>query len=277
MGAKTDAGFHTDLKAIAANALATIGTGGSIRPFASRAGGLTLAGSYRVLPVIRAAFEARGETIIGRKIGFTNRSIWPQYGVYAPIWGYVTDKTTRDLATTRALPLAAFSEPRIEPEIMFGLGRAPAREMDDAAILDCMDWVALGYEIVQSIYPGWTFEAPDTVAANGLHGALLIGPRHKIAPAKAQWLRTLSTFTLALACDGKPIERGGGANVLEGPLSTVRHLAALLANDPHNPPLAAGEIISTGTLTLAYPVKPGETWTATPDGIALETATLRFA
>jgi 2-oxo-3-hexenedioate decarboxylase len=177
---------------------------------------------------------------------------------------------------TRALSLAAFSEPRIEPEIMFGFARAPAPGMDDAAILDCIDWVALGFEIVHSIYPGWTFQAPDTVAANALHGALLIGSRHKIAADKAQWLRTLSTFTVELACDGRLIERGGGANVLEGPLSTIRHLMELLADDPHNPPLGPDEIISTGTLTRAYPIAPGETWTATPDGIALETATVRF-
>jgi 2-oxo-3-hexenedioate decarboxylase len=118
---------------------------------------------------------------------------------------------------------------------------------------------------------------PDCTAANAMHGALLIGPRHAIAPDQAQWLRTLPAFTVELACNGKPVERGGGANVLEGPLSTIRYLIELLANDPDNPPVAADDILSTGTLTGAYPVKPGETWTATPDGIALETATLRFA
>jgi 2-oxo-3-hexenedioate decarboxylase len=41
----------------------------------------------------------------------------------------------------------------------------------------------------------------------------------------------------------------------------------LLANDSHNPQLCAGEVISTGTLTLAMPVKPGERWTTTVVGI----------
>ena len=50
----------------------------------------------------------------------------------------------------------------------------------------------------------------------------------------------------------------------------------LLARDPDNPPLAAGEIVSTGTLTRALPVKPGETWTTKLKGIALEDASLRF-
>ena len=30
---------------------------------------------------------------LGRKIGFTNRSIWPRYGVFEPIWGMVYDRT----------------------------------------------------------------------------------------------------------------------------------------------------------------------------------------
>ena len=31
----------------------------------------------------------RGDTPVGFKIGFTNRTIWPIYGVHAPIWAPV--------------------------------------------------------------------------------------------------------------------------------------------------------------------------------------------
>ena len=72
------------------------------------------------------------------------------------------------------------------------------------------------------------------------------------------------------------MDRGRALNVLEGPLSTIRYVMDLLARDTVNPPLAAGEIISTGTLTRALPVKPGETWTTDLTGIALEGATLTF-
>jgi 2-oxo-3-hexenedioate decarboxylase len=34
----------------------------------------------------------------------------------------------------------------------------------------------------------------------------------------------------------------------------------VLASQPAAPPLAAGEIVTTGTLTDAWPVTPGETW-----------------
>ena len=64
--------------------------------------------------------------------------------------------------------------------------------------------------------------------------------------------------------------------MLGGPLSALRHLVGLLASDPVNPRLAAGEIVSTGTLTKAMPVASGETWTATPKGIGLDPVKLRF-
>ena len=206
--------------------------------------------------------------------GFTNRRIWDEYGVHAPVWGYVYDRTLHDLAAP--FPLAAFAEPKIEPEIMLGLSRAPSPAMDDAALLTCIDWVAHGYEIVQSIYPGWKFAPPDAVIVDGHHGALLIGPRHEIGAKAVEWLRTLTSFEIELFCDGKLMDKGHALNVLEGPVSTLRYLIDLLARDPDNPPLAAGEIISTGTLTRALPVKPGETWTTKLNGIALEGASLRF-
>ena len=70
--------------------------------------------------------------------------------------------------------------------------------------------------------------------------------------------------------------RGQAANVLDSPLLALRHLAGMLAQDPHNPPLAEGDIVSTGSLTLAMPVSPGESWTTKLKGIALEDATIRF-
>src|SRR5665213_180338 len=266
----------TMLEAIAAEAHRALVNTRQIAPFTTRPGGLSVDDAYRVTALVRGLYEANGAKVAGRKIGFTNRTIWAQYNVYAPAWGYVFDRTVRDLNLS-PLPLAAFSEPRIEPEIVFGLASAPTSRMDDGALLACVEWLALGYEIVQSIFPGWKFSAADTIAANGVHGALLIGPRHKVAARAAEWKRTLAAFEIDLLCDGELIDCGSAANVMDGPLSALRHLAELLEADPSNPPLAAGEIITTGTLTKAMPVKPGETWTAVARGIGLDGIALRFA
>jgi 2-oxo-3-hexenedioate decarboxylase len=205
---------------------------------------------------------ARGERPIGRKIGFTNRTIWPEYGVYAPIWGDMYDTTLRELADgDGTLALASLLEPRIEPEIAFGFATAPQAGMSEAEILGCVDWVAHGFEIVQSVFPGWQFQAPDTVAAYALHGAYRLGPRRKIAgEERADWLKMLRSFEIELSRDGKAIDRGPALNVLDGPLSTISHLLDVLSRDRANPPL-----------------QPGETWQTRVTGLPLDGISLRFS
>jgi len=219
----------------------------------------------------------RGERPVGRKIGFTNRTIWAEYGVWAPIWGHVYDTTAHNLADIAAgFSLARLAEPRIEPEVMFGMAAAPERGMDEAALLGCIEWVAHGFELVQSRFPGWKFAAADTVAAYGLHGALFIGERFPVASRRERWLATLPGFEIDLLCDGRVMDHGRASNVLDGPVSALRHLVDVLAADPGQPRLAAGEVVTTGTLTRALPVQPGQTWTTAPAGIDLPGARLRL-
>ena len=232
-----------------------------IAPVSDRVAGFDLAAAYRVTAALRRLRRERGERPVGRKIGFTNRTIWAEYGVYAPIWGDMYDTTLRPLETEGTVDLAPLLEPRIEPEIAFGLARAPSPGMDEAALLGCIGWVAHGFEIVQSVFPGWRFAAADTVAAYGLHGAYRIGPRHNLSDyPTVDWRAALSNFHIELSRNGEVIDRGKSANVLGGPLSALRHLVGLLATDEANPPLASGEIVTTGTLTRAFPVHPSEHW-----------------
>jgi 2-oxo-3-hexenedioate decarboxylase len=239
-----------------------------IPPFA----GLSLPAAYRVAAGVRDARLARGERVVGRKIGFTNRGIWDEYAVHAPIWGYVYDRTLHEIAEPARA--ADFVEPRIEPEIVFGLARPIGPHMNLAEIAAAVGWVAHGFEIVQSLYPGWRFAAPDTVAAFGLHGGLWIGPRRPLAPDDAA---RLENFEIALARDGVEIDRGQGRNVLDGPLHALAHLTKALADDPDHAPLGAGEIVTTGTLTRAFPIRPGEVWTTTLSGLDLPGARLIVA
>jgi len=238
---------------------------------------LGIGDAQRVFSAFHARRLARGEKPVGRKLGFTNRTIWEEYGVYAPNWGYLTDRTVSDLATASSLSLRHFAEPRIEPEIVFGLSDAPSPEMDETALMRCIGWVAHGFEIVHSVFPNWKFTPAETLAANALHGALLIGRRQRIVGARERWLKDLSTFEIALYRNGKLADRGRAENVLDGPVSALRHLVQLLADDKVNPPLAAGEIVTTGTLTRALPVAAGETWSTEVKGIGLEGIEVSFS
>jgi 2-oxo-3-hexenedioate decarboxylase len=270
-------GAPIDIQAIASEAFALLDTGRQVAPFSSRLPALDLDQAYRVTAAVRQMREARGEVVVGRKIGFTNRTIWAEYDVYAPIWGYVYDRTVHSLAEIgNSFPLVSFAEPRIEPEIVFGLAKAPFAGMNERALLACLEWVAHGFEIVQSIFPGWQFSAPDTVVGFGLHAALLIGPRHPIAAAAGMWHRTIPGFEIDLKRNATLLDHGRATNVLGGPVSAFGHLVQLLARDQVNPPLAAGEIVTTGTLTRAFPVAPGETWTTELAGAALDGIQIKF-
>jgi 2-oxo-3-hexenedioate decarboxylase len=266
-----------EIESIAAEIFELLGSGRQVEPFSARFSGFDLAAAYRVAARVHERRVARGERPVGRKIGFTNRRIWPEYGVWAPIWGYVYDTTLHDLdAVADGFPLAGLAEPRIEPEIVFGIGAAPRPGMDDAALLGCIEWVAHGFELVQSIFPGWRFAAADTAAAYGLHGALLVGRRFPVEAQRERWLEALPAFEIELARDGEPVDRGSGAHVLDGPLRALAHLVDVLAANPGQPPLAAGEVVTTGTLTRAFPVAPGQTWSTVPRGIELPGARLRL-
>ena len=123
-----------EVQDIAKEVFAVLGTGRQIAPFSKAWPDFGLEEAYRVTAAVRAAREAGGERPIGRKIGFTNRTIWAEYGVYAPIWGYVYDRTARDLSSDAPeVSLKGLAEPRIEPEIVFGLAAPPAPGMDERA------------------------------------------------------------------------------------------------------------------------------------------------
>lgn len=248
-----------------------------IAPLAARLPGFGMEQAYQVTAALRRMRQARGEQPVGRKIGFTNRTIWDEYRVYAPIWGDMYATTVQDAGGGATLALSPYLEPRIEPEIAFGLARAPEPGMDEAALLGCIGWVAHGFEIVHSMFPAWRFAAADTAAAFALHGAYRLGQREPIAAAAMdEWLSVLTTFEISLYRNDVLVDRGQARNVLDGPLSALRHLNDLLAQDDFNPPLGAGEIITTGTVTRAFPVAPGEHWRTELHGIPLPGLAISF-
>lgn len=251
--------------------------GRQITPLTAAEPTFDMADGTRVGHAVMRLRVAAGERPVGRKIGFTNRTIWDEYGVHAPIWGPVYDTTLRMTDGAADLSLAGMVEPRIEPEIVFGFRSAVTAGMDEAAILEAVDWVAHGFEIVQSLFPGWRFQGADCQAAFGLHGALVCGPQVPVTGDRDRWLQDLTGFAITLSRNGERMDRGLGTNVLDGPLSAIRHLAGVLAADPEAEPIGPGEIITTGTVTRAFPVTAGETWTTEIEGLGVQPMRLRLA
>jgi 2-keto-4-pentenoate hydratase len=224
--------------------------------------------AYQSALAVRALRMARGEQPRGYKVGFTNRGIWQRYNVFAPIWGTVWDTSLTFCEGEGDVALAATCQPRIEPEAVFCIRATPPQKASLDELFECIDWVAPGFEIVQSHQPGWKFAAPDAVADGGLHARLLVGTRTAAAglARDAQVFgQALAAASVTLSCNGKPMDRGTGANVLGDPLQALLYFLQELRACPGATDLQPGDVVTTGTWTDAWPVAPGEQWVAAFD------------
>ena len=218
--------------------------------------------AYAVADRLRALRIARGERPVGWKIGFTNRSLWPRYGVDRPMWAPVWDTTTRMLDGHEArLSLKGLSQPRIEPEIAFIFDVAPRAGMSPDELRGCLAWVAHAFEIVHTHYEGWRFTPADTAADFALHGRLFVGPRVPVPGWGEPLANDLSALRVELLCNGEVKDRGVGSVVLDGPLQALKTLIDSMAAITPQWHVAAGEVVTTGTITDAWPLAPGQHWT----------------
>lgn len=266
-----------NLQAIAREMKAAQDDATAITPFTSRFSDFDLPAAYEVARLIHVARVAEGAVPAGRKIGFTNPGVWSAFGIQEPAWAYVYDKTVVHYSTARTkCYVGGFLEPKIEPEIIVHFRTPPPVTHDIAEILECIDWIAHGFEIVQSHFSGWKFQVADTVADGVLHAALLVGEPQEIGSFESDLALTLERFSVTLRCNATVREVGKGANVLGSPLSALASLIAVLASQPRSPPIQAGELVTTGTLTAALPIHGGETWSTVLEGIALPGMAVEF-
>jgi 2-keto-4-pentenoate hydratase len=263
---------------IAKELLDALDRGGTIPSIVARDPGFDWPQGYAVAAELLKLRRARGERTVGRKIGFTNRKIWAEYGATAPIWAHVYDRTLVQAAGDRAaISLKGSARPRLEPEIAFKL-KAPvaAGATRPEQVLEAVEWLAPSFEIVDCHFDDWKFGPADSAADFSLHWRLIIGTPVPAADLSAL-AKQLHDCKVTLSRDGSMVDTGVGANALGHPASAVAYLVEVLSRQPQFEPLAAGEIITTGTLTAAMPIKAGETWSSRYEGLpGVAGLTLRF-
>jgi 2-keto-4-pentenoate hydratase len=247
-------------------------------PTISSQSSLSIEDGYDIVKSMIDIRTAQGETMVGRKVGFTNRKIWSTYGVEAPIWTPIFDTTIRYTEDNRGIQsLQGALQPRIGPELVFKLSQTPAADATMEELAGCVEWMAHAFEIVVCPFRDWKFEMADSIAAYGLHGSLIIGePKMLSAASRRNLGEVLVNATLSLSCGDELRSAGFGSDVLGSPLHALWHLHQLLIKQPQFPQLSAGEIITTGTWTDVCPIKPGETWTSAFSGVSLPGLTISF-
>jgi len=126
----------------------------------------------------------------------------------------------------------------------------------------CIEWVAHGFEVVHTHFEGWRFQAADCVADFALHGRLFVGPRLPVARFTDLGAQT-AALAVTLHQDGRAVETGHASIVLDGPLNALRLWIDAMAEHTPQWPVRAGDLVTTGTITDAWPLLPGQTWHST--------------
>jgi len=239
--------------------------------------GLDLSAAYAVERELVRIRRSEGRQTVGVKVGYANKAVWRALKLETLVWAHMYDDTVRYAdGNVSTLSIAHMISPKIEPEIVFAM-RSPisAGVTEAAAVLEAVDWVALGFEIIDCPYDAWKFQPADFVAAYGLHAALVVGePRPVTAANLCELVEQLPKFKVTLAKDGQVVEEGSGRNSLRSPALCLAELASAMAKQDGAEPLAAGDLVSSGTLTDSTPIQPGAAWTASVEGIDLAPLTL---
>lgn len=235
-----------------------------------------LARAYAVEAELARMRRLVGRATVGRKVGFANKAMWRVLKLDTLVWAHMYDDTVHYAKAGHAsLPISRMFSPKIEPEIVFKLKRPLAAGLDPEATLDAVEWLALGFEIIDCVFPEWRFTPADFVAAYGLHAALVIGEPIPITASNIPVLvDQLARFRARLLKNGELAEEGSGRNSLRSPALCLAELAAAISRQAGAEPLDAGELISSGTLTTSLPISPGETWRVEVEGIDLSPLTL---
>lgn len=185
---------------------------------------------------------ARGEKLIGIKLGLTSRAKQKRMGVDTPFVAWLTDAMV--LPAGEPVPQSRLIHPRIEPEIVFVMGQRLAGPVSAAQALAAVETVHGGAEIIDSRFRDFKFAAADVVADNASTGAFVIGPVG-LRPAELD----LATEATRVEVDGQLVDTATGAAVLGHPAEAL----ALAVNDLATRGLAveAGWVVLTGGMTDA--------------------------
>jgi 2-oxo-3-hexenedioate decarboxylase len=210
-----------------------------------------IASAYAVEAEFERLRVASGRRPTGLKVGYANKAMWRVLKLETLVWAHMYDDTVHYSSGPHAqLALPHYRSPKIEPEIVFRLKSG----LTSGEPLDAVEWLAIGFEMIDCPYPDWQFKPADFVAAGGLHTALVVGSPLVVTPELIpQLTEQLARFKVRLLKEDQLIEEGSGRNSLRSPALCLAELA-------RTAPLKAGDLVSSGTLTNGQPVANGETW-----------------
>ena len=223
---------------------------------------LDMAAAYRIQRALVDRYLARGDRLIGMKMGLTSRAKMRQMGVHEPIYGHLTEAMI--LAHGGSLQRSEHGHPRAEPEVAFRLCQElsgpTTREQAQSAVGE----VCAALEIIDSRYRDFRFTLADVVADNASSARFVLGP-WQTASASLD----LGDLGIVLEVDGEAIHQGSSAAILDHPLESLATLANMLAGRGES--LAKGSVVLAGAATAAVHLEPGQQVSAVVEGLGSAT------
>jgi 2-oxo-3-hexenedioate decarboxylase len=245
-----------DLSELAARLAKAAADRTPIAPLSDEWPGLDATAGY----AIQALAREQAGPLAGWKLGVTSRAKQVQAGIGEPVRGFLPRANALDLGE----PLAAgeLIQPRAEPEIVFILGRDLSGPAVTAAdVLAATAGVATGIEILDSRYQDYRFTMPDVIADNTSAARFVVGPP---VPPDGIDLRLAG---VVLEHNGEVVATAAGAAALGHPAAAVAWLARSLAAADEG--LQAGQVVLSGGLTAAVPVRPRDVVVASIDRLGV--------
>jgi 2-keto-4-pentenoate hydratase len=227
---------------------------------------LDAADAYRVQDRGIALRVARGERIVGGKLGLTSKAKQVAMGVHEPLYGIIT--SAMSIPGGGPLELGQLIHPRVEPEVAFVLGEpVEGPDATGSDVLAATAYVCAALDVIDSRYEGFSFKHVDAVADNASSSVFALG---------SDLVRPTMDLALAgcvLEVDGVVADTASGAAVMGHPAASVAFMANSLAKVGRR--LEAGWVVLSGGLTAPVPMVAGRTVTATIAGIGSVTVTAK--
>ncbi len=221
---------------------------------------MTIDDAYLVQAAWRDLRIARGETMVGHKIGLTSRAMQAAMNIDTPDSGFITDVMVVDAGSE--LVADHYGDPKLEVELAFVLGA----DLDRAdhtidEILDATEYVVPALELIAARShrrdpdTGRTRTVVDTISDNAANAGIITGGV-KVKPRDVD-LRWVSAM---LYRNNIVEETGVAAGVLDHPANGIVWLARRYAEQGLR--LEAGQTILAGSFTRPVDVRPGDVFRA---------------
>ena len=212
-----------------------------VEPLTNRFPELTVPEAYRIQQANVERRLARGEHVVGHKIGLTARAMQELFGVNEPDYGHLLDTMLHDERVP--LDLSTLIDPQIEIEPAFVLGsRLQGPNVGIADVLAATEYVCVCFEVIDSRIIDWRVRLQDTVADNGSSARVVLGA-FKAAPNTLE----LDNLETELELDGVVRETGNTSAILGHPANGVAWLANRISE--FGLTLDAGHVVLPGTCT----------------------------